>query len=91
MTPRRAPERTCVGCRGKAGKGDLVRLARRPDAGVRVDVSGVSPGRGAYVHRDAECIEAALRRGVLGRALRTGVSAEEAVRLRTDLEREVGR
>ncbi|MDP9340743.1 MAG: YlxR family protein [Actinomycetota bacterium] len=85
--PRREPERTCVGCRVKAPKRDLVRLVTG-DEGVRVDPGGKAPGRGAYVHRDPECIRLALRRGALAYALRTRLSPEEAGNL-TETLREI--
>jgi predicted RNA-binding protein YlxR (DUF448 family) len=87
---RREPERTCAGCREKAAKGALLRVARAPDGVVRVDPGGKVAGRGAYVHRAAACVDLAIRRGALARALRIGLSPEEAARLRADIEREVG-
>jgi predicted RNA-binding protein YlxR (DUF448 family) len=81
----RAPERSCIGCRARAPKAELLRIARTP-AGARVDPLGAAPGRGAYVHRDPACVAAALRAGVLARALRTGLAQEELARLRTDIE-----
>jgi hypothetical protein len=38
------------------------------------------------VHRDATCVEAALRRGGFVRALRTSLGADELGRLRDDIE-----
>jgi len=49
---------------------------------VAVDPSRQGPGRGAWVHPRAGCVEAALARGGLARALRAGVGAEVAGRLR---------
>ena len=67
----RPPERTCLGCRQKVAKASLVRIAL--SAGVPVvDGEGIVQGRGAYVHRASECLDEALRRGVLARALRAG-------------------
>ncbi len=83
--PRREPVRTCVGCRATAGKAELIRLVRTPE-GVRVDRDGRAPGRGAYVHADPACWDAALRRGALARALRTALSSGEASTLRADIE-----
>jgi len=91
MAPGDEPERTCVACRGKAAKRDLLRVVRAPDGTVRIDPGGKAPGRGAYVHRDAACAEVATKRGALARALRTGLDADGAARLRADIEREVGR
>lgn len=44
-----------------------------PDGSISVDDSGRTPGRGAYVCRDAACLTRAVDKGVLGRALSTKV------------------
>ena len=78
--PARRPDpvRTCVACRQSGAKRDLVRVVRRPGGGLEVDRRGKAPGRGAYVHADPSCWEVALKRGALARALRTGLSPQEA-------------
>jgi predicted RNA-binding protein YlxR (DUF448 family) len=81
----REPERSCVGCRRRAPKAELLRVAGT-SVGVRVDPAGTAPGRGAYVHRDRACVTAALRKGALARALRRGLDQEELARLRKDIE-----
>jgi predicted RNA-binding protein YlxR (DUF448 family) len=81
----RAPERTCTGCRARVPRGSLLRIVRGAD-GVRVDRSGSAPGRGAWVHRDPACLDVALAKGGLARALRTGLGADELGRLRDDIE-----
>jgi predicted RNA-binding protein YlxR (DUF448 family) len=62
-----------------------LRVARTP-TGVRADRFGTAPGRGAYVHRDAACVAAALGGGAFSRALRVGLAQEELARLRNDIE-----
>lgn len=84
------PERTCVGCRERGAKRDLIRVVRSPAGDVEADPSGSSPGRGAYVHPDQACIDAALDGGGLARGLRVGLVPEGAVRLRADLGRLMG-
>ncbi|HLU96292.1 MAG TPA: YlxR family protein [Thermobifida alba] len=64
-----APVRTCVGCRSKAAQSDLVRLALDGDT-VVCDRARRLPGRGAYLHPDRRCWEAAQRRRVWPRAFR---------------------
>ncbi len=88
MPKVRAPERTCVGCRGKGTKRGLVRIVRAPDGSVRVDPTGSAPGRGAYVHPEADCARAALAKGALSRALKVVVRPDEVARLRAEIERE---
>jgi predicted RNA-binding protein YlxR (DUF448 family) len=86
MRSGRVPVRTCVGCRRTGTKDSLLRVARRPDGRVVVDPTGKAPGRGAYVHRDPACVEAALARDGLWRMLRTGANPEAAARLRQEIE-----
>lgn len=77
MTP---PVRTCLGCRGRAAKSELVRLAwNNADGVVVVDVAQVLPGRGCYVHPG--CAGQVARRKLLGRALRRQVDGEQAAAL----------
>jgi predicted RNA-binding protein YlxR (DUF448 family) len=75
---RTEPERTCVACRAKGGKRELLRMVRGPDGRVHPDPSGKASGRGAYLHRDPACRESGVRRGGLARALRTDIPPDEA-------------
>jgi predicted RNA-binding protein YlxR (DUF448 family) len=63
------PERTCIGCRRRADKEELLRMVNRAGALV-LDADQTEPGRGAYVHRRAGCLDLAVRRRAVGRALR---------------------
>ena len=64
------PQRTCVGCRKVQGKRQLVRVVRQADGHVRLDATGKAPGRGAYVHANAECWQSALSGRRLAYALK---------------------
>ena len=79
------PQRTCVGCRDVNEKKTLVRIVKSPD-GVRIDPTGRMPGRGAYLHESRECWETALKRGAIGRALRTEVTPAEMEMLVSHME-----
>ena len=69
------PVRTCIGCRRKADKSELVRLVARQE--VVVDRRQREPGRGAYLHPTTDCLAQAVRRRTVGRALQiTGVDPE---------------
>jgi len=76
------PERTCVGCRTRAPKPALARIVRGSDGTVRIDPDGRAAGRGAYVHPSGRCVDDALRRGAIARALRASVGEDEARKLR---------
>ena len=64
------PTRTCIGCRRVRPQRELARLVRGRDGRVIVDDRGRAPGRGAYVCRDAECVDKALRVGQLAHAFK---------------------
>jgi predicted RNA-binding protein YlxR (DUF448 family) len=83
----RVPERTCVGCRTRRPKAELVRVARRPDGVVTAHPAGTAPGRGAYVCRDRGCLELAGPR--LARALRVALRPEDLATLSEEIEREI--
>ncbi|MGW4034246.1 YlxR family protein [Streptomyces sp. NPDC004838] len=63
------PVRTCVGCRERAAKDDLLRIVRIGNECVPDD-RGTLPGRGAYVHPAVVCLDLAVRRRAFPRAFR---------------------
>ena len=62
-----------MGCRRVRSRDLLVRIASDGDGRVAWDRAGTAPGRGAYVCSTMECVDQALRRGRISRALRTEV------------------
>ena len=63
------PVRTCVGCGGKAGRRQLVRL-RIEGERVVIDRDRKAGGRGAWLHDAGSCLEQAIRRRAFARAFR---------------------
>ena len=70
-----APERTCLGCRGRRERDKLIRLQLRD--GRVVVLEGPAAGRGAYLCPDRACFEAALRRKAFARAFRSPAHVDE--------------
>lgn len=66
---RTGPVRTCVGCRARAAKSELLRVVA-VDGDAVIDVRGAMPGRGAHLHPDPGCLALAVRRKAIPRALR---------------------
>lgn len=67
------PVRTCVGCRQRADKQQLLRVVvmdRSAGPELVPDPSHRAPGRGAHLHPTRECLDLALRRRAFTRALR---------------------
>ena len=72
----RAVIRTCVGCRERAIRRELLRVVAGPDAdgsgdpAVVPDPRGTALGRGAYLHPTTGCLALAERKRAFPRALR---------------------
>lgn len=82
-TQARGPVRTCVGCRQRHEQGELLRVVAVPTEGggwrLAVDWSGKAPGRGAYLAPEVSCVQKALRKGAITRALKCpGLEVPEA-------------
>jgi uncharacterized protein len=73
------PTRTCLGCRQRRSKRELVRLVRGADGVVVVDPDGIGPGRGAYVCAEPDCVERALKTGRLAHAFRAACRLGEGL------------
>ena len=86
---KKIPMRQCVGCRQMKPKRELVRIVRSPEGQVSVDTKGRSPGRGAYVCRDASCLKKAISSKALSRSLDTEIPEELYDTLKEQLEADV--
>ena len=83
---RKQPVRQCVACREKKEKRQLVRVVRSPEGVISVDARGKMPGRGAYLCRNAACLESAVRSRALQRALECEIPPQTLELLRTQIE-----
>jgi predicted RNA-binding protein YlxR (DUF448 family) len=81
MSRKHVPQRTCIGCRERHPKREMVRIVRTPDGGVEIDETGKKSGRGAYLCRHQDCWEMALRQDRLEHALKTSLTDEERATL----------
>mgnify|MGYP002395244211 CR=1 FL=1 len=73
------PERTCIACRQTRSKRELIRLVQSTGGQVRIDEAGRETGRGAYLCRNRNCWELALkkdRKDRISRALKTVISSD---------------
>ena len=63
--------RTCVGCRQRSQRADLLRVVSNSSVLV-FDPNKTMPGRGAWIHPSSDCLTLAIQRNAFGRALRLG-------------------
>ena len=75
IKPKHIPQRSCIVCRSKRDKRELVRLVCSDNI-VEVDLRGKKTGRGAYLCPKFECWETGLKKGRLDYALHARISPE---------------
>ncbi len=86
MKPKKIPMRMCVGCREMKPKKELIRVVRAPDGSVSMDPVGKKPGRGAYVCRNAACLQRAIKQRQLERQLEVQLTEDVAAQLQQELD-----
>ncbi|WP_231686120.1 YlxR family protein [Arthrobacter sp. G.S.26] len=77
------PERTCIGCRKKGQRSELLRVVAGGSGSptVLVDERRRMAGRGAWLHPSESCLALAIKRRAFGRAL-PGTTGHAAVERR---------
>ena len=81
MDDKRKPMRTCIVCRNKRYKSELIRVV--PDGDKMVpDGAKVLPGRGAYICNDISCLDKLIKTKALDRAYRRQFSEKVYTDLR---------
>jgi len=86
MKNRKVPMRSCVVTREKLPKQELLRIVKTTDGDVVADISGKINGRGAYIKKDIEVLEKAIKSKILEKLLETTISNEVYDEIRKIIE-----
>ena len=73
MKNKKIPMRTCVVTKEKQEKKNLLRIVRTPLGEVIIDLTGKSNGRGAYITKDLNVLDKAIKSRVLDKHLEVTV------------------
>lgn len=73
---KKIPQRTCVGCREKKDKKELIRIVKNKEGNLAVDKTGKMQGRGAYLCDNLTCLEKAMKSKALERVLEIQIPQE---------------
>ena len=76
MKEKKIPLRSCVITREKFPKKELLRVVRTPEGEVKVDLTGKMNGHGAYIKKDKDVIEKAMKNKALDKYLETTISED---------------
>lgn len=77
--------RSCVVCREKFIKRDLLRIVRSADGKIQIDPTGKLPGRGAYICKNPACLEKFLSRPSLERVFKQQIPKEDIETIRSEV------
>mgnify|MGYP000070182472 FL=1 len=85
MSPKKIPQRMCLGCKQMKPKKELIRVVRAPDGSIFIDLTGKKSGRGAYFCRDPKCFDKALKEDRLSKALDCSIDKDTIERLKEEV------
>ncbi|MCI8518948.1 MAG: YlxR family protein [Clostridia bacterium] len=74
--------RTCIGCKNKKEKQELIRIVCNKNNEINVDLKQKLEGRGAYICKNEQCFEKVQKGNRLKNALKTNVKNEKYEELR---------
>lgn len=84
---KKIPMRMCVGCRQMKEKKEMIRVLRTQEGEFCIDTTGKKNGRGAYICKNAQCLQMAVRNHGLERSFKMSIPKETAVLLEKEMER----
>ena len=85
MNNKKIPLRKCVACSKMLPKDQLYRIVKT-DNGFSFDPTGKCDGRGAYICKQASCIDAAIKKKSFNRSFKSPVDYEVINSLYLELE-----
>lgn len=68
-------ERRCIVCRQNKLQSEMVRVAKLNDEYV-LDIANKLGGRGAYICKNKQCLQQAIKKRALNRAFKTNVDEQ---------------
>lgn len=83
---KKIPLRKCVVTQERLPKKDLLRVVRNNEGEVMVDLSSKANGRGAYIKKDLNVLELAMKNKSLERALECEIPVSVYERIRFIIE-----
>lgn len=83
---KKVPIRKCLGCGEHFEKRNLVRVVKNKEGQVALDKTGRMNGRGAYICNQSSCLESALKKKALQRALETQLTDDVIAALKEAIQ-----
>ena len=87
MKTRKIPLRTCVITKEQLPKQELLRIVRTKEGEVLVDETGKANGRGAYIKKDIDVLEKAIKGKILEKKLEISIDDSIYEKIRKIIEK----
>lgn len=88
MKVKKVPQRMCTGCMEMKDKKQLIRVVRNKEGEISIDMTGKKPGRGAYICKNIDCLEKAIKAKRLERNLEVNIDEEVFIKLKEEIKNE---
>ena len=76
MKVKKIPMRTCVVTNERFPKSELLRIVKTPEGEIKPDLTGKLNGHGAYIKKDEEVLNKAIKTKALARHLECDINDE---------------
>lgn len=86
MKNKKRPLRKCISCGEMKEKSELIRVVKNKENEISVNLDGKANGRGAYICKDLNCLENAIKYKKVNRALQMNVPEEIFNKLREEIK-----
>jgi len=83
---KKIPLRQCIGCGEIKGKKEMMRVLKTTDDTICLDVTGKMNGRGAYLCKQKECLEKAIKSKGLERSFKMPIPKEVYENLKEEFD-----
>lgn len=83
---QKQPLRKCTGCNEMKPKKELIKVVKTPQGEIQLDPTGKMPGRGAYICKSRDCMQAAKKQRRLERSLSCKIPEEVYSQIEKELE-----
>ena len=88
MKVKKVPQRMCTGCMEMKDKKQLISVVRNKEGEISIDMTGKKPGRGAYICKNIDCLEKAIKAKRLERNLEVNIDEEVFIKLKEEINDE---
>ncbi len=73
---KKIPKRTCIGCNQEKEKKELLRIVKNKEGTIFFDQTGKANGRGAYLCKNQDCLEKAMKTKRLEKIFETKIDSK---------------